>query len=94
MNHALVKARRLIWRMSRNLACAVPGGRALLFPPAQLAQRFGRADAAYALLVFRHHRRQLLAAGFPGASRLLETGPGRNLGSGLLWWCAMYGGAP
>ena len=93
MNHALTKTRRLIWRTSRNLVFALPGGQRLLFPPTQLAQRFGSADTAYALHVYRHHRRQLLAAGFTGATRLLETGPGRNLGTALLWWCAMKGEA-
>jgi hypothetical protein len=67
----------------------VPVGRTLLFPPERLAQRFGPADAAYALRVYCHHRRQLLMAGFSGATRILEIGPGRNLGSALLWWCAM-----
>lgn len=77
------------WRISRNIVCAIPSGKKLLFPPVQLAQRFGRADTAYALHVYRHHRRQLVQAGFISATQMLETGPGRNLGSALLWWCAM-----
>jgi len=80
------KLARFAWRASRNLICAVPGGVQLLFPPATLAHRFGRGDAEYALKVYRHHRSQLDRAGFKGATTFLEVGPGRNVGTALLWW--------
>jgi hypothetical protein len=87
MKRSVEKWLRFTWRMSRNLACMLPGGVRLLFPPEALAQRFGRGDAEYAVTVYLHHARQLASAGFLGAARILETGPGRNLGSALLWWC-------
>lgn len=77
---------RFAWRTCRNCLCALPGGRALLYPPEKLANRFGRGDAEYALHVYRHHITQLTEAGFTGASQVLEIGPGRNLGTALLWW--------
>jgi hypothetical protein len=67
-----------------------PWGRNLLFPAQSLANRFGRGDADYALSVFMHHHRQLAAAGFPGAARILEVGPGRNLGTSMLMWALNY----
>lgn len=79
-------ASRFAWRLSRNLLCLTPLGRSWLFPPAALAARFGREDAGYAIKVFLHHYRQLHAAGFSSARRLLEIGPGRNQGTALLWW--------
>jgi hypothetical protein len=86
VKHALQKGVRFVWRAGRNLACALPGGANLLFPPEALASRFGRGDAKYALQVYRHHRNQLTQAGFKGAAAILEAGPGRNLGTALLWW--------
>lgn len=84
----LQKLRRFVWRAGRNAICAVPGGAGLLFPAAALAQRFGRGDAEYALRVYQHHAAQLEAVAFGGrAQAVLEVGPGRNLGSALLWWC-------
>ena len=77
---------RLAWRIARNVACAIPGGRSIVLPREYLAARFGRADAAYAWQVFKHHLTNLKAAGFQNASRTLEIGPGRNIGTGLLWW--------
>jgi hypothetical protein len=71
-----MKPVRFLWRCTRNL----------LFPPDALAACFGRGDADYAWSVFSHHLAQLDAAGFKGADRILEIGPGRNLGTVLLWW--------
>ncbi len=80
------KGGRFVWRASRNLACTIPGGSRVLFPAERLAARFGRGDADYALQVYRHHANQLTQAGFKSAAQVLEVGPGRNLGSALLWW--------
>lgn len=82
----IVKPIRFLWRAFRNLLCLTPAGRRLLFPANTLALRFGRGDAEYAWSVFSHHLSQLHAAGFLGANRILEVGPGRNLGTALLWW--------
>ena len=87
MKRRLNKMIRFAWRASRNSLCALPGGTRLLFPTNQLAQCFGRGDADYAVTVFLHHARQLAAAGFGGGQAVFEVGPGRNLGSALLWWC-------
>lgn len=81
-----MKPIRFLWRFSRNLLCLTPIGRRLLFPSDALAARFGRGDADYAWSVFSHHLAQLDAAGFEAADRILEIGPGRNLGTALLWW--------
>lgn len=90
MSYAMQKATRFAWRVWRNVLCVTPLGRNLLFPTQSLANRFGRGDADYALRVFIHHHRQLTAAGFPGATRILEVGPGRNLGTSLLMWALNY----
>lgn len=82
-----IKPIRFLWRVSRNLLCVTDSGRRLLFPNDLLASRFGRSDAEYAWGVFSHHLSQLTAAGFRSADRLMEVGPGRNLGTALLWWC-------
>jgi hypothetical protein len=87
MNRHLNKMARFVWRVSRNVVCALPGGTRLLFPANQLAQHFGRDDVDYAITVFLHHARQLAASGFGGGEVVFEAGPGRNLGSALLWWC-------
>jgi len=63
-----------------------PWGRSLLYPSQSLANRFGPGDAEYAISVFLHHYRQLSAAGFPGADKILEVGPGQNVGTSLLMW--------
>ena len=86
MKRRLAKGARFAWRTARNLLCALPGGQRMLFPPEKLANRFGRGDADYALEVYRHHALQLHPCGFDGAARILEAGPGRNLGTALLWW--------
>lgn len=86
MRHFLQKAARFIWRFGRNMICVTPWGRNRIFPAESLANRFGRGDADYAIGVFMHHQRQLAAAGFPGGARILEVGPGRNLGTSLLMW--------
>ncbi|MBM4127877.1 MAG: class I SAM-dependent methyltransferase [Nitrospira sp.] len=82
----LEMAYRFLWRASRNALCAVPAGRRWLYPDRALATRFGRGDAEYAWRVFHSHLRKLHRAGFTHASRVLEPGPGRNLGTALLWW--------
>jgi len=87
MTRQLTKLLRFAWRTCRNLLCVLPGGSRWLFPPEELAQRFGRGDADYAVTVYLHHARQLVAAGYPGGEHVLEAGPGRNLGTALLWWC-------
>lgn len=87
--HLLTKARRFTWRAARNLVCAAPSGARLLFPAAKLAGNFGRGDAEYAVRVFLHHHLPLEASGFDRARSLLEIGPGRNLGTALLWWAVL-----
>ena len=86
MNHLFGKAGRFAWRTARNLICIIPWGRKILFPPETLARRFGRDDPAYAISVFLHHHQQLSAAGYSGADKILEVGPGRNIGTSLLMW--------
>lgn len=80
------KSLRFIWRVSRNLLCLVPMTRRMLFPQDRLATAFGRGDAEYAWRVFHHHFNMLQSTGGSSASRILEIGPGRNLGTSLLWW--------
>jgi hypothetical protein len=63
-----------------------PWGRSLLFPSFSLATDFGPDDADYAISVFLRHYRQLSANGFRTAGKILEVGPGRNLGTSLLMW--------
>ena len=86
MMEGLKKMARFGWRTSRNLLCVIPVGRRWLFPPQALSERFGRGDADYSIQVFLHHFQQLSGAGFQSAQRILEVGPGRNLGTGLLMW--------
>ncbi|MBZ0169674.1 hypothetical protein MELA_01143 [Candidatus Methylomirabilis lanthanidiphila] len=80
------KAIRFAWRATRNVLCLVPVARQILFPRDRLAARFGRGDAEYAWSVFARHFTRLRDAGFSGAELMLEVGPGRNLGTALLWW--------
>jgi hypothetical protein len=80
------KALRFAWRAARNVLCTTPWGRRLLFPPLSLAIHFGSNDAEYAVGVFLRHYRQLRSAGFRTANKILEVGPGRNLGTALLMW--------
>jgi hypothetical protein len=63
-----------------------PWGRSLVFPSQSLTIHFGGGDADYALRVFLRHFRQLSAAGFRTADKILEVGPGRNLGTSVLMW--------
>ena len=84
--HTLKKLLRFGWRLGRNIACRHPAGQRLLFPQDRLAAQFGRGDADYAWHVFEHHFTKLQKSGFSAAGRLLEIGPGRNLGTSLLWW--------
>lgn len=86
---------RFIWRASRNAVCALPAGRRWLYPDSQLATRFGRGGAEYAWKVIGSHLSNLDRAGFTHASRVLEAGPGRILGTALLWWAYLVasGGA-
>jgi len=72
------------------MLCITPWGKNVLFPSQSLADRFGRSDADYAVRVFMHHQRQLFDAGFPGANKVLEVGPGRNVGTSLLIWALNY----
>ncbi len=91
MKYLVEKAAHLGWRTSRNLMCLTPWGKGFLFPQQVMAARFGRQDAEYAISVFLHHYRQLSAAGFTFADRILEVGPGRNLGTALLMWSLNHG---
>ncbi len=86
LDYLVGKAVHFGWRAGRNLMCVTPWGRELLFPVRELAETFGRDDAAYGIGVFLHHYRQLAAAGFTVADSILEVGPGRNLGTSLLMW--------
>lgn len=92
MKHALVKALRFTWRAIRNSACILPTTRSWIFRPEALAARFGRGDAVYAWQVYLHHLSQLESAGFAQANAILEVGPGRNLGTSLLWWARAESG--
>ncbi len=67
-----------------------------MFPQEILAQRFGSGDATYAWNVFHRHLERLTNAGFQTADRILEIGPGRNLGTALLFWayCRSQGASP
>ena len=80
----LLKPMRFARRFARNLLCLLPITRRMVFPQEQLAAQFGRGDAQYAWRVFNHHVKQLQEVQFSGAERVLEIGPGRNLGTALL----------
>lgn len=86
-----IKPVRFVWRVLRNLVCAAPGGASLLFPSTRLANAFGRGDAEYAWAVFQHHDAQLRQANARNPRRVLEVGPGRNLGTALLFWASRRG---
>jgi len=81
------KPLRFLWRFSRNILCFFPAGRRMLFPKDRLSMRFGRGDAEYAWSVFSHHLTQIDEAGFTSAQKILEIGPGRNIGTSLLFSC-------
>lgn len=80
----LEKIYRFAWRTAINTVCLLPIGRAWLFPQSKLSTHFGRGDVEYAWQVFLRHYRQLHEHGFVGARRIMEVGPGRNLGTALL----------
>lgn len=86
MSRHLDKTMQFAWRCSRNILCAVPAARRMFHPPEALAASFGPGHAQYAWSVYGHHLRQLGAVGFSDATSVLEVGPGRNLGTALLWW--------
>jgi hypothetical protein len=77
--------------LGRNLICLFPAGRDILFPSEKLSQRFGPADADYSWKIFFSCLHKLGCAGFKSATFVLEVGPGRNLGTSLLWWCYLRG---
>lgn len=87
--NTLQKTYRFVWRSSRNILCSIPAGRKILYPNNKLAKRFGPEDVEYAWSVFLSHLSKLRCSGFEGAGRILEAGPGRNLGAALLWWAEM-----
>lgn len=89
--NALQCTYRFVWRLIVNLACTTAIGRNRLYPPEQLSSNFGRGDAEYAWHVFLQHFRKLRQNGFVTAHRVLEVGPGMNLGTSLLWWCYLSG---
>ena len=86
VNYNFHKFFRFLWRTLRNLICSTKFGRALLFPTKAVAKRFGPSDTEYAIKVFLHHYIQLTDAGFLSAKKILEIGPGQNLGTCLLMW--------
>ena len=86
MNYLFEKAARFAWRAARNLLCFTPWGKSVLFPSKELAGSFGRGDADYAIRVFLHHYQQLSAVGFRAVDRVMEVGPGRNVGTSMLMW--------
>lgn len=85
----LKKLPHFLWRGTRNLLCLFPATRQALFPRERLAAQFGPGDADYAWRVFQAHAGRLMGAGFVSADRILEIGPGRSLGTALLWCAAL-----
>lgn len=79
------------WRLTRNILCIAPWTRGMLFPPQELAARFGPSNAKYAWNVFARHHERLKQSGYDGASRILEVGPGQNIGTSLLWYAIEKG---
>ncbi len=90
MNYLIEKSIRFSWRVARNLLCTTPLGKNFLFPSQSLAIRFGSNDINYAIEVFLHHFCQLDAANWQAANKILEIGPGRNIGTPLLMWALNY----
>ena len=80
-----------LWRLTRNIFCIVPWTRRLLFPQQALAARFGPSNAAYAWKVFDGHHERLKQSGYDGACRILEVGPGQNIGTSFLWYALEKG---
>ena len=94
MRHRMIKTARGVKRLGMNLACMTPIGRRLILPPAQRAKDFGPADAGYSWRLFGRQFDRLREVGYePTARRILDVGPGRNIGSSLLWWAASGGGS-
>jgi hypothetical protein len=77
---------RFLWRLARNSICAFQSVKRILFPSSKLVAQFGTGDAAYAWAVFYAHFERLHKAGFPSAGSILEVGPGRNIGTSLIWY--------
>ena len=76
----------LLWRSARNSICAFPSVKKILFPASKVAGQFGPSEGAYGWQVFWAHSERLREAGFSSADRILEVGPGRNIGTSLLWY--------
>ena len=86
------KILRNLWRTGRNVACSTPIGRRLIFPKQALAEAFSSDSASYSWRLFERHSSRLQQLGFDWrVSRILEVGPGRSIGNGLLWWAACGG---
>lgn len=64
----------------------LPLTRRLLFPQQVLSSRFGPGNATYAWSVFTKHSERLKQSGHEVACRILEVGPGQNIGTSLLWY--------
>ena len=90
----IMKIMHFVWRTCRNAICFVPGTRVILFPGNKLSERFGRSDAEYAWSVFNNHHKRLLDSGYHGARRILEAGPGRNIGTSVLFWAREISNLP
>ncbi len=83
---------RALWRTGRNLSSCTPIGRRLFFPRQALAEAFSSDTASYSWRLFERHSSRLQQLGFDWrVSRILEVGPGRSVGNGLLWWAACGG---
>ena len=81
-----------LWRLARNSLCAVPLTKRILFPSNRVAAQFGPSGGAYGWNLFCAHSERLQKAGFTGADSILEVGPGRNIGTSLLWYSITMGG--
>jgi hypothetical protein len=93
MSYHSRKAKRAVWRACKNLIYTNPIGHRLIQSREALAESFGPDDAEYSWRLFERHSIRLQQVGFDKrASRILEVGPGRNIGSALLWWAACGGG--
>lgn len=92
MSRTITKLKRFLWRAANNLLAAIPLIRRLRFPAVTLARSFGSDDASYSWRVFERHAKRLRELDFPfDARRILEVGPGQNIGGPVLWW-AVCGG--
>ena len=94
MQRQIIKAARGVKRFCMNMISTTTVGRRLVLPPVQLAKDFGPADAGYSWRLFCRQFDRLREVNYePEARRILDVGPGRNIGSSLLWWAASGGGA-